>query len=49
MRFKQLIFSLLAAALGLLSWQHLEGIGLGDPHQRGLLRHRAAGEDPMPG
>jgi len=49
MRIKRLLLTLLATVLGLLSWQHLEGIGLGDPHQRGLSGPRATGEDSLYG
>ncbi|MHC4953335.1 MAG: hypothetical protein ACYTGZ_05550 [Planctomycetota bacterium] len=37
---KRLIFSLLAALSGTVSWQHLEGIGLGNRHERGFSKVR---------
>ena len=37
---KRLIFSLLAALSGAVSWQHLEGIGLGNRHERGFSKVR---------
>ena len=37
---KRLIFSLLAALSGCLSWQHIEGLGLGNRHVRGFSNVR---------
>ena len=37
---KRLIFSLLAALTGSVSWQHLEGIGLGNRLERGFSNAR---------
>jgi len=37
---KRIIFSLLAALSGTISWQHLEGIGLGNRHERGFSKAR---------
>ena len=37
---KRIIFSLLAALSGTISWQHLEGIGLGNRHERGFSKVR---------
>ena len=37
---KRIIFSLLAALSGTVSWQHLEGIGLGNRHERGFSKAR---------
>jgi len=47
MRLKHLLLSLLAMVVGMLSWHHLEGIGLGDPHHRGLSGPTTPGEDSL--
>ena len=41
---KRAILSIFAAFFGLLSWQHIEGLGLGDRHTRDL----ANGANPVP-
>jgi len=49
MRIKQLLLSLLATIAGLLAWQHIDGLGLGDPHQRGMTGSHVPGEDSLYG
>ena len=47
MSLKHLMLSLIASVAALLSWHHLEGIGLGDPTHRGLSTTHAPGEDSL--
>ena len=49
MRMKHLLLSLLATVAGLLAWQHIEGLGLGAPHHRGLTGPHVPGEDSLHG